>query len=215
MKGKRNRLRKDKEIVSTILLGIIAIIVSIVMSFILVGITFCVYSVVSAFVGMLCWNISMPAMFGFSKITLLQALILSFTIGFLRSNYVSAMKSAYIEKKGEEKIVNVFLVITLIIVEIISIIIATALLKYSWNNILPNMLKVDLVQINFWQAFGFAFLFNAFFRFPYKDEEKSKTDKEGKEETKPKSETPNDPNDIEFVTGEVIITEETIKKTTE
>ena len=208
MKGKRTkRLREIK--VKDIAVILIAIITVIVISILTVGVIFCGCYVVYAFVGMVCWNISMPAMFGFSDITLMESFVLSFTIGFLRSNYFFDIKSIYIEEKREEKIANVLLIIALIIVELIAIIIAIALTMYSWNNILPNILKVDLVQINFLQAFGFAFLFNLFFRFPYNGKEKSKKDKEGKEENKSKSETPNDPNDIEFVTGEVIITDET------
>ena len=48
---------------------------------------------------------------------------------------------------------------------------------YSWNNILPLLLNVELAQINFWQAFGFAYWFNLLFGFSKFDEKKFKEDK--------------------------------------
>ena len=67
------------------------------------------------------------------------------------------------------KVVSVLLVI---ILEIISILIAVGVTMYSWNNILPQLLNVELVKINFWQALGFAYLFNLLFGVSKSDDKK-------------------------------------------
>ena len=72
---------------------------------------------------------------------------------------------------------KIVLVLLVIIFEIGSILIAVGVTIYSWNNILPRLLNVELAQINFWQAFGFAYLFNLLFGFSKSDEKKSKEDK--------------------------------------
>ena len=68
-------------------------------------------------------------------------------------------------------------VLLIIIFEIILIFIAVEVAMYSWNNIFPQLLNIKLVQINFWQALGFAYLFNLFFGFSGSNEKKSKEDK--------------------------------------
>lgn len=171
-------LRRVKDVVVPI--SFIAFIIMALLTGFVVG--FFILGVVKAFVGMVCWNIAIPAMFGLPKITLFQAFILSFTIDYLRSNYFFNIKSNYIENQKYENISNVWLIITIITVEIVSILIAVGLTMYSWNNILPQLLNIDLVQINFWQAFGFACLFNMIFGFSKSDKEISKKDKN--EETK-------------------------------
>lgn len=72
---------------------------------------------------------------------------------------------------------KVVLVLLVIIFEIGSILIAVVVTMYSWNNILPRLLNVELAQINFGQAFGFAYLFNLLFGFSKSEEKKSKEDK--------------------------------------
>ena len=131
-----------------------------------------------------CWNIAMTTMFGFSKVTMFQAFVLAFTIGCLRANYFGSAKSEYEELKGklfekskEEKMAKVVSVLLVIILEIISILIAVGVTMYSWNNILPQLLNVELVKINFWQALGFAYLFNLLFGVSKSDDKKSKKDK--------------------------------------
>ena len=127
----------------------------------------------------------MTTMFGFSKVTMFQAFVLVYTIGSLRSDYHNRAKSKYEELKKEKifeefqnkKIAKVVLVLLVIIFEIVSILIAVGVTMYSWNNILPRLLNVELAQINFWQAFGFAYLFNLIFGFSKSDEKKSKEDK--------------------------------------
>lgn len=117
-----------------------------------------------------CWNIAMSTMFGFSKITMFQAFVLTFTIGNLRANYFRGSKSEYenlkaelFEKIKKEKMVKVVSVLLIIILKLISILITVWITIYSWNNILPQLLNVELVQINFWQALGFAYIFNLVF----------------------------------------------------
>ena len=47
---------------------------------------------------------------------------------------------------------------------------------YAWNNILPQLLNIELVQINFWQALGFGFLCNLVIGVPERNNEKSEND---------------------------------------
>lgn len=132
-----------------------------------------------------CWNTTITTMFDFSKVTMLQAFVLAYTIGSLRTDYYNRAKSEYeylksekiIEKIKNPKVAKVVLVLIIIVFEILSILIAVGFTMYSWNNILPRLLNVELVQINFWQAFGFAYLFNLLFGFSKSDEKKSKEDK--------------------------------------
>ena len=73
------------------------------------------------------------------------------------------------------KVVSVILTI---VFELISILITIGVTMYSWNNILPQLLNVELVQINFWQAFGFAYLLHLLFGISKSKDKKSKEDKE-------------------------------------
>ena len=136
-----------------------------------------------------CWNLAMPAMFGFEEITLFQALILAFTIGFLRTDFFGGSKSNYADfkerifKRSErEKLSKILSVIFTGMINLILILITIGLTMYSWNTILPQLLKIELVQINFWQALGFAFMFNFLFGTSKQDEKKSKKKKEDKQE---------------------------------
>ena len=125
--------------------------------------------IAGAFVS-ICWNIAMPAMFGFSKTTIFQAFVLTFTIGNLRANYYGSAKKEYkklkekiFEKCQKEKMAKVVSILLIILFEVIAILIAVFTTMYSWNNILPKLLNVELVQINFLQAIGFGYLFNLLF----------------------------------------------------
>ena len=125
--------------------------------------------IAGAFVS-ICWNIAMPAMFGFSKTTIFQAFVLTFTIGNLRANYYGSAKKEYkklkekiFEKCQKEKMAKVVSILLIILFEVIAIFIAVFTTMYSWNNILPKLLNVELVQINFLQAIGFGYLFNLLF----------------------------------------------------
>lgn len=144
-----------------------------------------VVAVIKGAIISVCWNIAaMTTMFGFSKVTMFQAFVLAFTIGCLRVNYFVSAKSEYEELKGklfekskEEKMAKVVSVLLVIILKIISILIAVGVTMYSWNNILPQLLNVELVKINFWQALGFAYLFNLLFGVSKSDDKKTKKDK--------------------------------------
>lgn len=117
-----------------------------------------------------CWNLAMTTMFGFSKITIFYALILSFTIINLRADYFGNAKREYknfrhklIGMGADKKMSNIVAVLLIIIFELISIFITVLFTMYSWNTILPQLLNIKLVQINFWQTLGFAYLFNLLF----------------------------------------------------
>lgn len=176
----RNGWRKVKDGVS---LGI-AFIPIVLLGVALVTIMLLIGAVIKGAIVSVCWNVAMTTMFGFSKVTMFQAFVLAFTIGCLRSNYFGSAKSEYaelkeklFEKSKKEKMAKVVSVLLVIIFELISILIAVLVTMYSWNNILPQLLNVELVQINFWQALGFAYLFNLLFGVSKSDDKKSKEDK--------------------------------------
>lgn len=142
-------------------------------------------AVVTGAIFRVCWNTAMTTMFGFSKVTMFQAFVLAYTIASLKTDYYNRAKSEYEDLKKEKifeefqnkKIAKVVLVLLVIIFEIVSILIAVGVTMYSWNNILTRLLNVELAQINFGQAFGFAYLFNSLFGFSKSEEKKSKEDK--------------------------------------
>ncbi len=157
----------------------------ILLSVALVTIMLLIGAVIKGAIVSVCWNVAMTTMFGFQKITLFQAFVLAFTIGCLRSDYTSGAKSEYAKLKEEifkkskkEKMAKVVSVILIVVFELISILITIGVTMYSWNNILPQLLNVELIQINFWQAFGFAYLFHLLFGISKSKDKKSKEDKE-------------------------------------
>lgn len=152
-----------------------------------------IWAVIQGAIASVCWNVAMTTMFGFQKITVFQAFVLAFTIGCLRSNYLSSAKSEYAElkekifnKSENEKMAKVVSVVLVVIFELISILIAIWVVMYFWNNILPQLLNVELVQINFEQAFGFTYLFNLLFGLSKSDSKKSKEIKKKKVKKLPK-----------------------------
>lgn len=173
--------RKIKEGVSLCVVFFPIVLVAILIAIVMLLIS----AVIRGAIVSVCWNVAMTTMFGFQKITIFQAFVLAFTIGCLRSNYLSSAKSEYADLKEKifsrskkEKMAKVVSVILVVIFEIISIFITIWVVMYSWNNILPQLLNVELVQINFGQAFGFAYLFNLLFGIYESDNKKSKEDKE-------------------------------------
>lgn len=155
----------------------------------LVTVMFLITAVIKGAIISVCWNVAMTTMFGFNEITIFQAFVLAFTIGCLRANYFSSAKSEYKElkekifnKSKREKMAKVLSVILVIFFELISILITIGVVMYSWNNIIPQLLNVELVQINFAQAFGFAYLFNLLFGVSKSADKKSKEDNENKNE---------------------------------
>ena len=177
----KNGWRKVKDGIS---LGI-AFIPILLLGVVFVTVTLAIVAVVMGAIFRVCWNTAMTTMFGFSKVTMFQAFVLAYTIGSLKTDYYNRAKSEYEDLKKEKifekiknpKVAKVVLVLLVIIFEIVSILIAVGVTMYSWNNILPRLLNVELAQINFWQAFGFAYLFNLIFGFSKSDEKKSKEDK--------------------------------------
>ncbi len=181
----KNGWRKVKEGVS---LGI-AFIPIVLLGVAIVTIMLLIGAVIKGAIVSLCWNTAMTTMFGFQKITMFQAFVLAFTIGCLRANYLGSAKSEYRDLKEKlskkcqkEKIAKVVSVVLVILLELISILIAVGVVMYSWNNILPQLLNIELVQINFVQAFGFAYLFNLIFGGSKSDDKKSKEDKDNESE---------------------------------
>ena len=61
---------------------------------------------------------------------------------------------------------------------LISIIFDVCVVMYSWNNILPQLLNIELVKINFWQASRFGFLCNFIIGVHRRNNEKSENDNE-------------------------------------
>lgn len=177
----KNGWRKVQDGIS---LGI-AFIPILLLGVVFVTVTLAIVAVVMGAIFRVCWNTAMTTMFGFSKVTMFQAFVLAYTIGSLKTDYYNRAKSEYEDLKKEKifekiknpKVAKVVLVLLVIIFEIGSILIAVGVTMYSWNNILPRLLNVELAQINFWQAFGFAYLFNLLFGFSKSDEKKSKEDK--------------------------------------
>ena len=161
----KNGWRKVQDGIS---LGI-AFIPILLLGVVFVTVTLAIVAVVTGAIFRVCWNTAMTTMFGFSKVTMFQAFVLAYTIGSLRADYYNRAKSEYEELKKEKifeefqnkKIAKVVVGVTM----------------YSWNNILPRLLNVELAQINFGQAFGFAYLFNLLFGFSKSEEKKSKEDK--------------------------------------
>ena len=135
-----------------------------------------------------CWNVAMTTAFEFQKITVFQAFLLAVTIGSLRSDYASRSKSEYAKLKKEifkksqkEKMAKIVSGILTVMYELIVLLITIRITMYSWNNILPQLLNVELVQLNFWQAFGFAYLFHILFGISNSTDKKSKEEKENNE----------------------------------
>lgn len=167
--------------------------------------------IAGAFVS-ICWNIAMPAMFGFSKTTIFQAFVLTVTIGNLKANYYGSAKKGYkklkekiFEKYQKEKMAKVVSILLIILVKVIAILIAVFTTMYSWNNILPKLLNVELVQINFLQAIGFGYLFNLLFGHSNDEDDDSKENNK-KSDGKNKQPLIKD----EFVSKEVINMEDYI-----
>ena len=104
------------------------------------------------------------------KITLFKAFVLNVAIGSLRTDFISDIKSGYAKINGEifnliqkERIAKILSAIFTALLEIISIVIYILVVMYSWNNILPNLLNIELCHIGFVQALCFIFLFNLVF----------------------------------------------------
>ena len=178
----------------------------------LITIMLLILAVIKGAIVSVCWNVAMTTMFGFQKITLFQAFVLAFTIGCLRSDYTSGAKSKYAElkekicnKSKSEKMAKIISVVLIVVFVLISILITIGVTMYSWNNILPQLLNVELVQINFWQAFGFSNLFNLLFGISKSDNKKSKEDKENKENAEKEDDTEKETSEAKLVSEDNLV----------
>lgn len=131
-----------------------------------------------------CWNAAIPTMFGVQRMTVIEAMVVVCTISCLELGYTSNAKSKYAELKEEifnkSKMEKMATVILIVVYEIVLILITVLGMMYSWNTILPKLLNVDLVSINFAQAFGIIFLFHLLSEisgFDYKESKEVKTKK--------------------------------------
>ena len=149
-------------------------------------------AVIEGLIVSVCWNMAMPTMFGVQEKTLFQAFVFSSTISCLRSNYTSGTKSVHTKLKDffftfgqKENIANIVSTIFIYVDMLISLLITIVVTMYSWNNILPQLLNFELVQINFWQALGFTYLFRRLFK-KSKSEDDESEDNENKENVQKK-----------------------------
>jgi len=162
-KKRKNIWRKIKKVAILLRLFIPTILTVALSSIVLILISLVIHGGLIS----ICWNIAMTTMFVFNKITIFQAIILAFAIGGIKTNYISDAKLAYkktkkeISKKysKENKIKALSLIIAVLMV-LISILITVWTLMYSWNNIIPQLLNIELAHINIAEAFCFAYLLN-------------------------------------------------------
>jgi uncharacterized protein YacL len=224
----KNQINKEESIMSEKVNGIwrklkdgvslcLAFIPIVLVAVLLIMVMLLISAVIQGAIVSVCWNVAMTTMFGFQKITIFQAFVLAFTIGCLRSNYLSSAKSEYsdlkkkiFDKSKKEKMAKVVSVILVVIFELISILITVGVVMYFWNNILPQLLNIELVQINFGQSFGFAYLFNLLFSISKSDDKKSKENEE--KESKEIDETKDDTTtDVETIEVESVLEDEHIE----
>lgn len=125
--------------------------------------------IVGAFL-MIFWNVSMPAMFGFSRITVRQATVIVFTFEWLRYDaftiadpVYSILEVAMFQFSKNETLSKIVATTSFLIYTSASILITVLVTRYTWNSILPYLLNAKLIHINSGQALGFACLFNWMF----------------------------------------------------
>ena len=159
-----------------------------------------------------CWNIAMPKMFGVNNITWFQAFMLMYAINGLRTNYAvkaetqyAKLKEKIFNKSKKEKMSKVVSLILTVVFELILICINVWVVMYTWNSILPQLLKIELFQINFVHAIGFSGV--CYWLFPSKnsdnnehqEDEESKNTEKVEETEKEENETENLSKDDEAV----------------
>lgn len=182
----KNVQRKVKESVSFF----VAIVPTVLSAIVMVAIMFIVATILRGSIISVCWNVAMTTMFGFKKITVFQAFVLSYTIGCLRTDFISDIKSVYAKINGKifdmiqkEKVAKILSSIFTTLLETILIFINIWVVMYSWNNILPNLLNIELYHIDFAQTLCFAFLFNLAFGISKSEDKKSKNEDENGDNT--------------------------------
>lgn len=173
----KNVQRKVNKVISLLPVFIPAILLAIAW----VAFVFLLVTALRGAIISICWNVAMTTMFGFQKISIFQAFVLSFTLSCLKLDFIIEIKSVYTKITGtisnmiqKEKIAKILSVIFTALLGTISILLSVWLVMYSWNNILPNLLNIELCHIDFAQAFGFAFLFNLVFGISKSEDTKSK-----------------------------------------
>lgn len=140
----------------------------------LVLLAICIAAFVTAVVAVIfkaCWNVAFTSMFGFKEITIFGAFVLFWAINGLRTNYFGDLKSSYNEIKKmfldwfeKERWAKVLSILLIAVIITISMLITVYCVMYSWNTIMPQLIGVDLVHIDFIQALGFSFIVNRIFR---------------------------------------------------
>ena len=182
----KNVHRKVKERVSFF----VALIPTVLSAIVIVAIMLIVVAILRGAIINVCWNVAMTTMFGFKKITVFQAFVLSYAIGSLRKDFISDIKSGYAKINGKvfnmiqkEKVSKILSAIFMALLGTISIFITVWVVMYSWNNILPNLLDIELCHIDFAQTLGFAFLFNLVFGISKSEDTKSKNEDENGDNT--------------------------------
>ena len=128
----KNVQRKVKEGVSLL----VALIPTILSALAIVAIMLLLVTILRGAIISVCWNVAMTTMFGFQKITVFQAFVLSYTIGSLRTDFISDIKSGYTKINGKvlniipkEKIAKILSAIFTVLLETISILITVWLVK--------------------------------------------------------------------------------------
>ncbi len=137
----------------------------------------------------LCWNATIPHMFGLSRISIISAFILLFSVKCLRFISVSGIKQSYnkvkeqfIDKeKLEEHQAKVLAGVEIFLIVVLDLILIGLFIKYSWNRLIPKLFNVDLVKISFWQAIAFSYLCSFILGGSYSDTKKTKRTKNNKE----------------------------------
>lgn len=126
----------------------------VVTAFALSVLNFIVISFTRGFLFYVAWNFVIPKMFGFNRLTVIQAVILVTAIVSFKDNF------AY-DKEHLGMLDFIF-----------RNLIRAILLQYSWNTILPGLLNLSLTYINLWEAVAFTFVFWVLFSVDSSNEEK-------------------------------------------
>lgn len=124
---------------------------------ILLGITLLIIALsiiailISAILPTIFWNISMPSLFGLNAIAWWQTAVIICAVSSIKESYQQEIKLVYERNDniGETEKAILILIVTLIIMFI-----GILALQYSWNVIIPSLLNIEFVKINFLQAIG-------------------------------------------------------------
>ncbi len=124
---------------------------------ILLGITLLIIALpiiailISAILPTIFWNISMPSLFGVNAITWWQSAVVLYAISSMKENYQQEIK---LVKEREHDIGETEKTILILMITLIAMFIGILALHYSWNVIIPSLLNIEFVKINYLQAIG-------------------------------------------------------------